>query len=93
MALASSAIYTTCVAGYKIVKQDRIRIISTKTISKKLYDYVTTLDKKRVENYLYNHRIEKKSSDINATINKLDNIIIFETVSLTHAKAIELSKD
>jgi CTP:phosphocholine cytidylyltransferase-like protein len=71
----------------------RIKITSNKAISEELYDYVITLDKKRVENYGWDHVIEKEHSDIDVTIDKFDTVIIFKTVNLTNARAIELSKD
>ena len=71
----------------------RIEITSNKAISEELYDYLITLDKKRVENYDGHYVIEKEHSDIDATIDKFDTVIIFKTVNLTNARAIELSKD
>jgi hypothetical protein len=71
----------------------RIKITSNKAISEELYDYLITLDKKRVENYDGDYVIEKEHSDIDATIDKFDTVIIFKTVNLTNARVIELSKD
>lgn len=46
MVLAPSVIYTTCVVGYKVVKQYRIRIISNKSVSEGLYNYVNEIEGK-----------------------------------------------
>lgn len=52
-----------------------IKIISNKTISEELYDYVITLDKKRIENYHRNHIIGKEHSDIDVIHHAVNKVI------------------